>query len=69
VLKVGGGWRIGSVNLTPGDLGPIGRQDYDKNGSVGSVAEELDGLAAAGAGAVLTFYAQPTFKVNGFSAT
>jgi hypothetical protein len=69
VLKVGGGWRIGSVNLTPGDLGPIGRQDYDKNGNVGSVAEELDGLAAAGAGAVLTFYAQPTFKVNGFSAT
>jgi hypothetical protein len=53
--------------LTPTDLSPIGRQDYDKNGTVGTVTQELDGLATAGAGAVVTYYMSPGFKVNGFS--
>src|SRR3954447_21937469 len=66
VQKVAGGWKIGAVKLTLTDLGPIGRQDYDKNGTVGTVAQELDGLAAAGAGAVVTYYVSPSFKVNGF---
>jgi hypothetical protein len=68
VQKVVGGWKIGAVKLTLADLRPIGRQDYDKNGTVGSVAQELDGLATAGAGAVVTYYVSPSFKVNGFSA-
>jgi pyruvate/2-oxoglutarate dehydrogenase complex dihydrolipoamide acyltransferase (E2) component len=67
VQKVTGGWKIGGVTLTPTDLSPIGRQDYDKNGTVGTVAQELDGLATAGAGAVVTYYMSPGFKVNGFS--
>jgi hypothetical protein len=69
VVKLARGWKIGTITLTAVDLAPIGQKDYDKNGKVGSVAEELDGLAVAGAGAVVSYYVQPSFRVSGFSVT
>ncbi len=69
VTAVAGGWQVGgSLRLTPGDLGPIGRQDYDGDGTTEDVAAELDGLAAAGGSVVVAYLAKPTFTITGFSA-
>ena len=67
VLVDTGGWKVDTLKLTPDDLGPIASQDYDKDGTIESVALELDGLAAAGVRVSVSYYTLPTFKVNGFS--
>jgi len=67
VVAAVGGWTIAGVRLTTADLSPIADKDYDGNGTVEPVSAELDGLARTGTPATLTYYDQPSFKVNGFS--
>jgi hypothetical protein len=69
VVAQAGGWTIGAVHLTTGDLGPIARKDYDRDGETEPVAAELDGMAKKRASATVRYYAEPDVKVVGFSAS
>ena len=69
VTAGGGGWSIGGVRLTSGDLSAIAAKDWDGNGKAEPIATEFDGLAAAGTNATLSYYDQPSFKVFGFSVS
>ena len=65
----GGGWQVdGAVRLTAGDLDGIAVKDYDGDGTAESVADELDGLVAAGGRVSISYYQQPAFRVTGFTA-
>jgi hypothetical protein len=67
VAEVSGGWTIGGVTLTPGDLSAITVEDWDGDGKQETMPLEFHGLAQAGKVATLTYYDQPHFKINGFS--
>jgi hypothetical protein len=65
VLKVpAGGWRIGDLTLSESDVASATAQDWDGDGTVESAAEELDGLAAAGTEVVMTYDADPSFRID-----
>jgi hypothetical protein len=66
LVAADGGWRVGGVRLSPGDLGSIATKDYDKDPSTTSLPAELTALAGAGSRVTLSYTDRP-FRVTGFS--
>jgi membrane-bound lytic murein transglycosylase B len=59
-----GGWQVGDVTFLESDLPALSSaaDDWDGDGQVGTVAEELDGLV--GRSVVVTYETQPVLKIS-----
>ncbi len=65
-----GAWTIGTVRFTLADLSQVAVKDYDNDQVAGeTMADELAGLVTSGVSVSLSYYDQPSFKVDGFGLT
>ena len=53
------------MKVTVDDLRDVAVKDYDGDGTVEPIGEELDGLVGSARTVSITYYQQPGFRVTG----